>query len=189
MLALAAVGVGIAALVQAATGHAAVTVTATPLVVATSDQPPATTEAIAQTTPTIAPATPWGVLGIGVTAEPSTVEPPAVVAEQPSISLLGPPAGSQFRQGDTVTLYWDWPGTLQEGWRFALYIGNAGGQTLVGTAEAGNLGTLQQAAVVLESGSVDGGEAQWWVAVEDATAGTIATSERRVIVVLATADR
>lgn len=153
----------------------------------TPDQPIAT--AVAQVTPTIGLATPWGVLGLDGDT-PATAVPTADLPEQPPVILLGPPPGSQFREGDMVTFYWDWPGSLREGWAFRLYVGNAGGQTPAGTAEAGNLGTVQQLGVVLGDVAADSGDYQWWVAVEETASGrVIAGSERRAIVVLANGDR
>jgi hypothetical protein len=190
IIAVAAVGLGIASLFLPGSG-AASTVTPAPQLTATQlAEPVGEVPAVAQVTPTIAVATPWGVLGLDGSQETATAAATEVAPQRPPVVLLGPPPGSQFRRSDTVTFYWDWAETPTDGQRFALYLDSGDRQTLMGTAEAENLGSLQQAGARLSDYTTAPGDYRWYVVVEEAASGAVlAGSERRPIVVLADGSR
>jgi hypothetical protein len=190
VVAIAAVGLGIASLLPQSSGPAA-TVTPEPQPTATPvTEPVGESPAVAQVTPTIALATPWGVLGLDGGQETATVAATEVAPQRPPVVLLGPPPGSQFRRSDTVTFYWDWAETPADGQRFALYLDSGERQTLMGTAEAENLGSLQQVSARLSDFAPAPGDYRWYVVVEEAASGAVlAASERRPIVVLADGSR
>lgn len=168
----------------AATPTTAATVAASASPVAATSS----TEVIAQVTPKIAPATPWGVLaGDESPASPVTA---TALPELPPVALLGPPAGSPFRLGDTVTFYWEWPGMVADDWRYAIYLQSEQGTAFAGMAEPGNLGSMQQVSVMLAGALSGPGTYQWQIVLEDEVSGTsLARSEQRPIVVLADSSR
>jgi hypothetical protein len=190
VIAVAAVGLGIASLFLPGSG-AVVTVTPVPQTTATQPAEPVDeSPAVAQVTPTIAVATPWGVLGLDGSQGTATAEATEVAPQRPAVVLLGPPPGSQFRRSDTVTFYWDWAETPADGQRFALYLDSGDRQTLMGTAEAENLGSLQQTSARLSEVTTAPGDYRWYVVVEETASGAVlAGSERRPIVVLADGSR
>ena len=165
----------------------------TPIVSVTNDSRPVQTTTGSQMTPTIALATPWGVLGLDPLAVESIGTETASSTPIPDLSpivLLGPPAGSQFMLGDMVTFYWDWPEDLRKDLRFSVQL-QANNQTMdIGTAEAENLGTVQQLGVVLGDVGVEAGDYQWLVVIEESDSGTVlARSEQRPIVLLPDGNR
>lgn len=159
---------------------------------AITDKPvPVATATVVQVTPAIALATPWGVLGLGDGSGPAeTSAEDSRAVDLPPVVLSGPPPGSQFGLNDSVTFYWDWPGELQDGMRFALYLQSADAAELVGTADADNLGNVQQVGARLGEFVAGPGDYQWQVVVEDESTGaTIAFSEHRPIVLMADSSR
>lgn len=143
---------------------------------------------VARITPTIALATPWGVLGLDVQPDQSVdhaPEAPTPLPDRSPIVLLGPPADSQFGTDDLVTFYWDWPEPLVEGQRFSAYVQTVDDTLWIGSAEADNLGTLQQLGFALGEVGAEAGSYVWYIVVEDIETGTVlARSEQRPIVLL-----
>lgn len=124
----------------------------------------------------IGQATPWGAAGLEPTATAT-----AVVAAPGTIALYGPPAGSRFGAGDTVSFYWSWPGELADGQRFVLYLVRANERQPLGQVDEANLGRVYQLRVAVE----ETGDFRWEVVLEDGLTGAIiGASENRLISVI-----
>lgn len=139
-----------------------------------------------QQTPTAAPgviglpglATPWAVAGMEPLVSPAAT---ATGPAQP-IRLLGPPPGSQFGADDLVSFYWRWPGELEEGQRFVVYVVAGGNRVALGAIDEANMGQAYHLATALGGSVGKTGGFQWLVVLEDAEAATtIGQSEPRPI--------
>lgn len=172
-----------------ARGQTAALPTGAPIAATATAQPGSQGQASQpQVTPTIALATPWGVIGLGGSsggAVPTGASLATPLPDLPPIGLLGPPPESLYKLGDPVTFYWDWPENLQDTNRFSVYLQGEQGAVWLGEADAENLGTLQQLGITPASVGVQSGAYLWYVVVEDETGVVLARSEQRPIVFIA----
>jgi len=113
-------------------------------------------------------ATPWAVAGL----EPPATAPATVAGPIEPISLLGPPPGSQFGVDDVVSFYWRWPGELEDGQRFAVYVLAGSNRVALGEIDEANLGQVYHLAAPLGESVGETGGFQWFVVLEDAIGGT-----------------
>lgn len=121
-------------------------------------------------------ATPWDAAGLGPTPTATVV----VVATAP-ITLHGPPAGSRFGPDNAVSFYWSWPGELEDGQRFVLYLITDEVRRQLGEVNEANLGR----AYGLSAPVGEAGNFRWEVVLEDETTGaTIGVSESRALVII-----
>ncbi len=143
---------------------------ATAVAEATTATPFPTSASEAPVRPTVALATPWGILPAN---QPSATETPAVTLEAavPPVLLLGPPPDSLFTTGSGISFYWQWPGELEEGQSFVVQVGADGQWREIGRVDGVNLGQLYR--VTVDSGAVglEAGSFQWQVVLESAAGG------------------
>lgn len=127
-------------------------------------------------------ATPWATGGDAPSDAVTTTPPPTPTGAPEPIVVLGPPAGSLFRAGDTVSFYWEWPRPLAGEQRFVLYVAAAGLPVAVAEVDAANLGSVYQAQAAAGAAMSEAGTYQWWVVLEDAATGqTLGQSAPRPI--------
>ena len=137
-------------------------------------------------------ATPWAVAGgpghvpagggteeAGDSAAP--VQTPASIA---MITLLGPPAGSSFSAGDSVSFYWESTMESHSGLVYTLYLISGSERTALGTTQEENFGQGHQIRSSIGQAVGKAGNYNWQVVLEDpATGGIIGQSEVRAITI------
>lgn len=116
-------------------------------------------------------ATPWAVAG-GPGETPTVESEPTAAAPVP-IPLLGPPAGSIFRMGDTVSFYWSAAGEPTPQQRYGVYLLAGDERVLLGSAVGPNLGQGYQIRATIGDFVVEPGDYSWLVVLEDVDSGTI----------------
>ncbi len=128
-------------------------------------------------------ATPWAV--VGGPGETPTVESEPTAAAPVPIPLLGPPAGSIFRMGDTVSFYW---GAVEEptpNQQYGVYLLAGDERVLLGSAVGPNLGQGYQVRATIGDFVVEPGDYSWLVVLEDVDSGAIiGQSETRPITLM-----
>jgi hypothetical protein len=135
------------------------------------------------------PATPWAVPG-GPGEPTLTAEGPAELTglpgASPAIVLQGPPPGSSFNLGDTISFYWQAAGEVAPQWRMTLYIESDGGsRAAAGSVARANLGQGFRLDAVAGDIVDEAGAYRWFVALEDSETGAIiGQSELRPLVVM-----
>lgn len=133
--------------------------------------------------PTVIPGTPVAVEDVtsdapgrfseGFMATPDLAPTPTayVVSTVPpgiEIQLLGPPSGSAFRIGDTLSFYWQWPVPLAEDQSLAAYLLTGNQELLLGRLAEPNVGQSYRLHVS-PSDFVDAADAvEWQVRLESA---------------------
>lgn len=96
------------------------------------------------------------------------------------IRLMGPPSGSSYGPGESVTFFWEWPLPLTEEQRLTLYLLGEDNQLQVGSLEASNLGKAYTIALTGEQLAGFDGALSWEVRLEtESGAGSMLNSERR----------
>lgn len=129
----------------------------------TTPSPPAPSAAPVR--PTIALATPWGVLPANQPVATELPEEAPVSTVVPAV-LLGPPPDSVFSAGSSVSFYWQWPGVLEEGQSFIVQAGTDGQWREIGRLDGVNLGQLFRLTVNSDAVGLDPGSYQWQVILE-----------------------
>jgi hypothetical protein len=130
-------------------------------------------------------ATPWAVPG--GPGEPTPTPPPATPAPAAApIALLGPPAGSFYRQSDLIAFYWSSPEPLAAGQQFTVYLLVGDAQVALGSVDNANLGQGYQVQAIPGQNVEEPGRISWLVAIEEqATGAIIGQSEARAITLIA----
>jgi hypothetical protein len=129
------------------------------------------------------PATPWAVPG--GPGEPPTPTAETVAAENgPAIVLQGPPPGSSFNLGDTISFYWQAAGEVASQRQMTLYIESDGSRAAAGSVTRANLGQGFRLDAVAGDLVDEAGSYRWFVALEDSETGAIiGQSELRPLVI------
>lgn len=111
-----------------------------------------------------------------------TMAPAPLGAE---IQLLGPPSGSTFRIGDTLSFYWQWPAPLAEDQSLAVYLLVQNQEYLLGRLGEPNVGQSYRLHVPIDDSMGATGKAQWQVRLESNHARQwLAASEIRPLALL-----
>ncbi len=132
-------------------------------------------------------ATPWAVPG-GPGEPTPTPESPAVASglagDSPAITLQGPPTGSAFSLGDTISFYWTLDGSAPNG-QMTLYVEGDAGRAAAGAVARANLGPGFQLSVAAGDIVDEAGTYRWIVVLEDSSTGEIINqSEVRPITII-----
>jgi len=102
------------------------------------------------------------------------------------IQLLGPPPGSAFRIGDTLSFYWQWSLPLAEDQSLALYLLVQDQELLLGRLDEANVGHSYRLHVPVGDSSGAAGKVQWQVRLESNHAKQwLVASEIRLLALLA----
>lgn len=128
-------------------------------------------------------ATPPSLTSSNLPATPSPTAPPPTTTPAPTptptlppdaiIQLLGPPDGSVLNSGTPLSLYWNWPYSLDEGQIFVVYLGANGQETRVGALSEANMGQGYHWLIPPDELTVLGAEGVWQVRLEATPAGTV----------------
>ena len=102
------------------------------------------------------------------------------------IQLLGPPPGSAFRIGDTLSFYWQLSVPLAEDQTLAVYLLTQNQEHLLGRLSKANIGHSYRLHVVIDEATGVAGKVQWQVRLESTQPKQwLATSETRPLALLA----
>lgn len=134
-------------------------------------------------------ATPWAVPGAPGAPTPTVDGSGALSslpAENPVIILQGPPPGSSYNTGDTISFYWQSAHEVGPNQQFSVYLEADASRTMIGSAAATNLG--QGFRIQATAGEIvdEPGIYSWSVVLEDIDKKEIiGQSEFRQITILA----
>lgn len=113
---------------------------------------------------------------------------PAIVPTIPpgaEIQLLGPPPGSAFRIGDTLSFYWQWSVPLAKDQSLAVYLLAQNQEYLLGRLDEPNVGQSYRLHVSIDDSTRAAGKVQWQVRLESNQAKQwLAASEIRPLALL-----